>query len=460
MKRILPAFLAFSMISTLLIGVSYAAPSVKVGASCTKLNLINISSGIKYQCVKSGKKLVWKSLGVVMVKPTIAPSPTPAPISNTTPAPVASPTPTPTPTPTPFKAKIPITLPVPQSGAITFSNAVSEFARIPQVAWQNVQDVIAKNDAVNVPTTIVIGPNTDTTEQQIVSMLQKEYKLWNGFQQPPSYTGLVYNAKDEAWAEAEWPKLAARMGLSGFDPAVYIPNHLRAGCNFVNNVATECYGGMALTFPNNDAGFAFYGVQSPYWSIGSLQAGNISQVTHEYTHNVQFAQWLGKTPAPNQPILSRSQQAHAGSPCWFSEGQANAIGIPIAATSVNEYIQGRDNSVRRGINTNTPTKPSISQSNMSAEVLTNFLYSQDPTTCYDPGVNGDWQLGYNLGYAATEALIAIGGPQSTMALLGETASGLTWADAFHAVYGISWKDGAVVLGKVLAAEYAAKPMDH
>lgn len=88
------------------------------------------------------------------------------------------------------------------------------------------------------------------------------------------------------------------------------------------------------------------------------------------------------------------------------------------------------------------------------------MYNQNIATCYNPNTNGDWQLGYNIGYAATEVLIAIGGPQSTMALLAETASGMTWAEAFQAVYGVSWKDGSDVLGKVLAAEYAAKPMDH
>ena len=59
-------------------------------------------------------------------------------------------------------------------------------------------------------------------------------------------------------------------------------------------------------------------------------------------------------------------------------------------------------------------------------------------------------MGYNIGYAATEVLVAIGGPQSTMALLGETASGLSWAEAFQAVYGITWKEGSDILGKVLS----------
>jgi hypothetical protein len=342
------------------------------------------------------------------------------------------------------------------TGTITFANAVSQYAQIPQIAWQNVQSAINANPAVEIPTTIVIGPNTDTTVDQITTALKKEYRLWYGFQQPPSYTGLVYNAKDEAWAETEWAKLAAQKNLTN-NPSAWIPT-LRGGCSFSNGVATECWGGSAPAFAGTEAGFAFYGVQSPYWSQGSFQSGPFSQVTHEYLHNVQMAQWNGSTvPNNDNP---RPQLAQKSVPCWFWEGQANAIGISVVANDVNAYIEGRDNSIRRRINQNMPIKPSLSDDALSADAITTFLSNQTLPTCYSPNTNGDYQLGYNIGYAATEVLVAIGGPQSTMALLGQTASGLSWAEAFQAVYGISWREGAEILGKVLAAEYAAKPVNH
>jgi hypothetical protein len=341
-----------------------------------------------------------------------------------------------------------------QNKAVTFANAVDNFAQIPQVAWQNVQDAIAANQQPDIPTNIVIGPNTDTTLQHIMNLLQKAYRLFNGFQQPPSFSSLVYNATDEAWAETEWPKFAAQQKLTN-NPSAHI-NQLRAGCGFSSGVATECYGGMAVTFSNTDAGFAFMGVQSPYWSVGSSQVGPISQVVHEYTHNVQFAQWIGAKLKPGEN--SRADSSHNTMPCWFSEGQPNAIGIPIAANDLNSYIQGRDNSLRRKINESGPSKPALTNDGLTADAITKFLYGQDIATCYNPTTNNDWQLGYNIGFAATEVLVAIGGPQSTMALLAQTASSLTWAEAFQSVYGISWKNGSDILGKVLAAEYAAKPM--
>ncbi len=461
MKKALATFLIPALLWAFVINPAQGA-SPKLGSSCLKIGATLNVAGQKYLCAKSGKKLLWiKNTRVASTTPTPAPTPaqSPAPVLSSTPSPTATPMPTPTPkvTKTPFKALIPIPLPVPQNKAITFANAVTQFSLIPQTAWQNVQDVINANPAVNIPTTIVIGPNTDTTEDQIISALQKEYRIWSGFQQPPSYAGLFYNAKDEAWAETEWPKMAARLNLTDH-PEGYIPNHLRAGCGFSNNVATECWGGMAVVFQNTNAGFAFYGVQSPFWSANSFQAGPFSQVTHEYTHNVQFAQWIGSDLKAGEG--NRAGSAHNGSPCWFSEGQANGIGIPVASTSLNTYFEGRDNSIRRKINTNVSVAPVLSDNGLTADAISSFLYNQNIATCYNPNTNGDWQLGYNIGFAATEVLIAVGGPQSTMALLAETASGMTWAEAFQAVYGVSWKEGSDILGKVLAAEYAAKPMNH
>jgi hypothetical protein len=68
-------------------------------------------------------------------------------------------------------------------------------------------------------------------------------------------------------------------------------------------------------------------------------------------------------------------------------------------------------------------------------------------------------LAYSIGYSAVETLIAIGGPRATLALYALGANGEKWETAFKNVYGISWDQGATVLSQVLAAEYAANPME-
>ena len=76
-----------------------ASAAVKAGATCTKAGTTSTVQGIKYTCVKSGKKLVWNK----GVKVVVAPTPSPTPTVTATPTPTPTPTVTATPTPTPTK---------------------------------------------------------------------------------------------------------------------------------------------------------------------------------------------------------------------------------------------------------------------------------------------------------------------------------------------------------------------
>ena len=86
------------LLITLATPVNAAAP--KAGATCSKAGATSTSGGIKYTCIKSGKKLIW-SKGIAVkaeAKPDINPVFKP---TEPTPSPSATPTATPTPTPTP-----------------------------------------------------------------------------------------------------------------------------------------------------------------------------------------------------------------------------------------------------------------------------------------------------------------------------------------------------------------------
>jgi hypothetical protein len=316
---------------------------------------------------------------------------------------------------------------------------------IPKVAWQRVQDAIAANSDVSIPTTISIGPNTQTTKDQIIPLLQKEYRLFQGFSQPSSYVGLVFNGKDEPWAETQ----VSSLGLPS-----YAINVMRQACDLSNSVNASCSGGNSINLSPSTGGASLYGVQEPYWNAANQNVGPMSQVNHEYTHNVQFAQWNG---APlNAGSHSTTEEAHTKMPCWFQEGQANGIGIPVWAPDLQTYLNARRGNIARAINPNLP-KPSLAT--YDAESFTKFLFEQNPRTCYSPS-SGDYQLGYSVGYAASEALVAIGGPLSTMALLSKMAEGDDWSLAFQHVYGISWEQGSLILGKILATEYTALPLGN
>ena len=53
---------------------STAHAVTKAGATCKKLNSTSTVSGLKYTCIKSGKKLVWSKGVKVPAKPTPKPS--------------------------------------------------------------------------------------------------------------------------------------------------------------------------------------------------------------------------------------------------------------------------------------------------------------------------------------------------------------------------------------------------
>jgi hypothetical protein len=207
---------------------------------------------------------------------------------------------------------------------------------------------------------------------------------------------------------------------------------------------------MAIEFGDvrEDAAGAYYGVQSDgdYWSDGTKFQGPMTQVTHEAMHTYQSGQFIYTPFGKNQNILS--DLMHDATPWWFSEGQANGIGIPTFVDNLSDYLRIRNDTVTRNPGSRS-TIPAFTEAGMKS-FLTNVQVASP--------ANPNYMQAYSIGYAAVEALIAIGGPQSTLALYTLGAKGQDWPTAFKNVYGISWEEGSTVLAKVLAAEYAAKPM--
>ena len=98
MKKTFTAFALALVLSIVVAPESSAA--IKVGASCKKAGLINITGGLKYTCVKKSGKLVWgKGVAVkASAKPTVTPTAKPA--VSAAPSASASTTPKPSVTPT------------------------------------------------------------------------------------------------------------------------------------------------------------------------------------------------------------------------------------------------------------------------------------------------------------------------------------------------------------------------
>lgn len=354
---------------------------------------------------------------------------------------------------------IPITLPVAQTGAITFANAVSQFESIPEAAWQRTQDAINSNKDVSIPTVIHIGPNTNASKPAILNGLNRLNRLFSGFRHTSSYTGIVYNAQDQQWAQNDVASYFKAQKFKGSGTrAENIKQLIQAGCEIQGSKVVNCSAGMAWDFRdgNNPAGGAYHGVETGehdgkplnFWTDADKFQGPMAQVTHEATHNYQFAQFFTTPLGKGQNISA--DIAHSFAPWWYGEGQANAIGIPTFIETLDDYRRVRLDNVTRSPSSRT-TLPSFTPEALKKLITSKQVASPE---------NNNYPLGYSIGYAATEALVAIGGPQSTLALYALGGQGKDWNTAFKSVYGISWDEGATVLSKVLAAEYAVNPMSN
>jgi len=401
----------------------------KVGGLCKKAGATTLSSGKKIICTKSGKKLIWRKI----VK-----------VSSDTSMPDLSTDSTPGPTPEPFKALIPISLPVAQStdpNGITFANIMDHLADIPKVAWQRVQDVISANPSVNVPHDYFVGPNTKVNIvgglPRAEAVLARGTKLWAGFAQT-KYVSIFYiTKKDQTWAEQKFHEIAIAKNYTAEFTGGFAIGGIRDTC-----LSSICRGARSGPITESDDSASAFGVddaENPD-TYGQIAA-------HEYIHNVQPAPWIGNCKVPNQDNgCSRSGMDQMFTRCWLNEGQPTAIGAMVAGEEFFSYQAMRARSSGKD--------SSQSITDYSEGSLKKYLFDQSAPSCYrDYDL---YQLGYNVGFLAAEALVAVAGPQATMALFALGAEGQDFPTAFQNVYGISWSDASSLLAKVLAAEYAKK----
>ena len=456
MRKYLSVIVASIFIATSIASGAQAASPVapKIGSACTKVGATFDTLKMRFVCNLEGKKKVWRQW-----KPPAPKSSTPASTQGSTPATTQGSAPAPTKSVAPFVAKIPISLPVAQSTdpkGITFANVLDHISEIPKVAWQKTQDVIAANPATPATKNVVlVGPNTQLDVvgglPRIQEVLARSEKLFAGFTQVKSFYLLMYNAKDEPWAEQTWTTTGTDNKYLDVKGSI---RRIAGNCQqtlspgVFSGAVSNCRGADSSAISNSDDAILTFG-QGGQGASSDPMITTGAVVGHEYNHSVQAAQWIGHpksycTPETYNPDCFRSASANSFAPCWLIEGQGNSLGWMATAETFDIYtslIKGRP------YNAGPTTITDYTQTS-----LQKYLYDQIPNKCIEDGQL--YALGYSVGGQAVEVLTAIAGPQSTMALYALGAGGQDFATAFKNVYGISWSDASVILSKVLAAEYA------
>ena len=137
------------------------------------------------------------------------------------------------------------------------------------------------------------------------------------------------------------------------------------------------------------------------------------------------------------------------SPCWLQEGQAHFAGKTVASNTYNEYLQQRNGEAlqRTAANNLLPPRDLVG--------VSAYLSLETLATC-----QSTYSWGYATGMLAVEALSAIGGVQSTMALYAQEANGHTFSESFKLVYGISWEEAQPILAQVIVKDYLVASMNR
>ena len=391
MKKILPLVIAAALLGSVLALPATAA--VKAGATCSKAGSSGITAGKKFTCVKSGKKLVWNK-GIAVAKPVIVASPT----ASASPEPIVE--------------KLPA-LPT------SFENLEENFKGIPYATWQKIQSNLALYKSTDLKISFLFGPNTPERypNQWTIDAVTLGSRVMGGQKQPAEVKFVQFNKEDIPWARSEAAKY-----VSPFD----------LGINYADQASEKCSGvdcDGAVTNITTDIGIVLVGVATPITRF-NIQKFNGQNDLHEFTHAVQGMVYRGKTRTP--PPMNM--------PCWYAEGQPQAVSIPTVAKSAEDYIK-----IRKGWMTDNKW----SLKDYEPETIQQFLRENMKAPC----PSSTFSMVFSLGYIVMDALVAVGGIDKTFDVQTARSDGLSFEEAFKKVYGISWDEASLVLSRAASRTY-------
>jgi hypothetical protein len=231
-------------------------------------------------------------------------------------------------------------------------------------------------------------------------------KLWSKYSQPKQFVAVYYNYADLDWAK----KIGAeQVGRS-------VDREASMNCS-----ASRCNGANANSTTPNLLNFGTVPANTPAYFVN----GGIEM--HEFTHLVQSAQFEGNQAGMN---------AYFRMPCWFREGTAHFGGITGAASTLAEYESNRKDWLR--------ASPAGLVANFEKESVLNFLNN----SCSDT-----YGHVYDIGYFAIEALSAAKGAGTSIDVLKSMNLGLSFEDAFAAVYGLSLTEALPIVSEAVSLAF-------
>lgn len=357
-----------------------ASAAVKSGQSCSKAGLTSTSKGVKYTCIKSGKKLVWNK-GVL--------------ISSTAKPKIPSQTPTPTPTVTPSPSPT-IALLQRWDESERLDSLLSLFSnRVNQLANYQPEMIIE------------FGKGTYDDYKELINVgIAAAAKFWSADIKSPLKFPVIYSGVEDR----DW--FLSRIAFYGHSSPQYLENLDRRIALDGDRV------GMAgLSYSNGTYLIQFFRGKA----LTRLYPLDYSTVSHEYSHAAQTYFLKGKMDAL---------------PCWAMEGGANVyanliVGLFIRNTKADEYLI-RNGSVRMSLESRENDLWTASD-----DQFYNMIKSTERQN--SPQCTFPTKLGYSLGMLIYEQLLGKYGQAKAIAWMEASAS-TNWQMAFENVYGVKVDD--------------------
>ncbi len=318
----------------------------------------------------------------------------------------ASSTPTPIASPTPKVEPLP---PVPSS----FSNLVTNYKGISVAVWQDVRNRL-KGTAPLTKFEVFTGPQTGQPKDKpsVESLLGNASILLSSFSQPKVTKVFYFNRSDVSWAQEQHGKLT--------NPK-FRAQELSDNCPSDSNCG-------AFGSTSAGVGAMFMGVHLQ--NLDPLEVFGGTEI-HEFTHVVQCNLY-------SESVFNNPNKYLPG---WFIEGQASAIQQAGGTSNYAEYLSSRKKWFSH-------SPKSVVKSYSAEEILT-FFELQGPGK-FDQAT---WSHVYDIGSFATEALIAVGGLDSTFELIKQVSSGKSFDEAFLATYKTPWSEAKTQIAEAVSREY-------
>ena len=393
------AIVAALVVSALVMPSSSGA--IKAGTSCKKAGLQTIDSGRKYTCIKQGKKFVWNKGVVIKAAPAANPSPSAIPSAS----PSATPTPTPTPTFTP------------PTRPTSFSDLLEKIDGVSYWAWYTSSEKIKKAATSTIEFEILFGPNTPLTTHNTELAAQNVSKLYAGAVSPKRVVAIYFSYADRAWGQSTFAKYS-----------------LRPQGNETNQMCqTEvtCWGAMA-EIDHKGTGILLLSVNHPS-NVDKNHTSGPSQA-HEFVHTFQGSQFTGTIKEPNSYCCIKSYL-----PWWLVEGGATYVeAAAMNADSFDGYKTWMSKSYRDFIGPN--------RSEYTKQWFQNFLQPISTSEWGKPEFQ--WKI-YSTGAIVEEIFFALKGPDISMKLMRDVATGMTWPEAFEKNFETSWNETLPILSEAL-----------